>query len=264
MAENQVRIFFGKEIRRLRGEANLTAKELADALGCTPQWISTMESGRKASEQSALDLDTYFETGDRFHLLWKLANNLDGQIALPPGYTEYVEREKNASAMRVFSALLVNGKFQSEEYARAVLSYTRSGDTQERVKERLARRSVFLRDPPPATWFTVDETVLHRKVGGASVMKAQLTYLLELSERPEIVINVIPQDVDYHAGLGGEFTILSFNGSSVAYTESAGIGTLIEDPAKVEKFALRWDPLRSHALPVKESRDLIQNVLEGL
>ncbi|MFV2179857.1 helix-turn-helix domain-containing protein [Actinomadura sp. LOL_016] len=52
--------FFGTELRRRRAEAKLTAKELGEALGCTSQWISTMESGRKTSEQSALDLDTYF------------------------------------------------------------------------------------------------------------------------------------------------------------------------------------------------------------
>ncbi|KAB2381363.1 helix-turn-helix domain-containing protein [Actinomadura montaniterrae] len=264
MAENQARIFFGEELRRMREKAGLTGKELADALGCTPQWISTMESGRKVSEQSALDLDTYFKTDDHFHLLWRLANSLETKVALLPGFTEYLERERKAATARTFSALLVNGRFQSEEYARAVLSSTRSGDVEGLVENRLARGTTFLRDPLPSTWLTLDETVLYRRIGGARVMKSQLNYLLELSEHPEIVINIIPQDVGYHAGLGGEFTILSFNGSQAAYTESAGVGILIEDPVKVESFALRWDLLRSHALPVNESRVLIRNALESL
>ncbi|GAA2153782.1 helix-turn-helix domain-containing protein [Actinomadura napierensis] len=264
MAENQARIFFGEELRRMREKAKLTGKELADALGCTPQWISTMESGRKVSEQSAKDLDTYFKTDGHFYRLWKHANKVEVQITLPPGFTEYAEREKKASAIRVFSALLVNGMFQNKQYASAVLGAERASGTDELVEQRLERQAVFLRDPPPFAWFALDETVLHRMVGGSEVMKTQLAFLLELSERPNIMINVVPQNVGYHAGLGGSFTILGFDGSDVAYSESAGVGTLIEQPDKVAGFALRWDLLRGHALPVAESRALIRTVLESL
>ncbi|XRQ08520.1 helix-turn-helix domain-containing protein, partial [Actinomadura welshii] len=113
--------FFGAELRRKREQAGLTGKELADALGCTPQWISTMESGRKVSEQSALDLDTYFKTDGCFHRMWKLINDVELQTFLPPGFTEYAEREKKASSVRVFSALLVNGLFRSDQYARSII-----------------------------------------------------------------------------------------------------------------------------------------------
>lgn len=122
MGENRARVFFGTELRRMREEAKLTGKELADALGCTPQWISTMESGRKVSEQSALDLDTYFRTNGHFHRIWKLINDVELQTTLPPGFTEYAEQETKATSLRAFSGLLINGLFQTEDYAASLMA----------------------------------------------------------------------------------------------------------------------------------------------
>lgn len=264
MAENQARVFFGKELRRMREEAKLTGKELADALGCTPQWISTMESGRKISEQSADDLDTYFKTGGHFRRMWEHANNLEVQIALPPGFTEYAEREKKASSIRVYSALLLSGLFQTQDYARSIIGAERTCGIDEIVEKRMERKAVLLRDPAPFIWFTIDETVLYRRIGGPKVMRTQLQYLLELAERANVMVNVIPQDAGYHAGLGGSFQILSLEGSDAAYSEAAGVGTLIEQPDMVEGFAVRWDLLRSHALPVTGSCAAIRTAMESL
>ncbi|GAA4240581.1 helix-turn-helix transcriptional regulator [Actinomadura meridiana] len=237
---------------------------MADALGCTPQWISTMESGRKVSEQSALDLDTFFKTGGHFHRLWKLIKDVELQTTLPPGFSEYAQREQKASSMRVFSALLVNGLFQNEEYARAVLGADRSTGLDELVLQRMERQAVLLRDPPPFVSFAIDETVLHRMVGGTEVMKGQIEFLLELEQRPNIMLNVVPQSVGYYAGLGGSFTLLNVDGADVAYSESAGVGILIEQPDRVPGFALRWELLKGHAHSAAESRAMIRAVLEGL
>ncbi|MEU8125335.1 helix-turn-helix transcriptional regulator [Spirillospora sp. NPDC049024] len=58
-----LRVHFGEELRRMRQRAKLSQNQLASALGCTPQWICQMEKADKAvSEQTALDLDTYFKT----------------------------------------------------------------------------------------------------------------------------------------------------------------------------------------------------------
>lgn len=264
MSENQARVFFGTELRRKREEAGLTGKELADALGCTPQWISTMESGRKVSEQSAKDLDTYFKTDGAFHRMWKLINDVELQTHLPPGFTEYAAREKEASSIRVFSALLLSGLFQTPDYARSIIGADRINGIDELVEKRMERQAVLLREPLPFTWFTIDETVLKRVIGSRETMRAQLEFLLELDERPNIMVNVVPLNVGYHAGLGGSFQILDFSGSQIAYSESAGVGTLISQPDRVAGFAVRWDLIRGHALPVEESRAMIRTVMEGL
>lgn len=234
MSENRGRIFFGSELRRMRDEAKLTGKELADTLGCTPQWISTMESGRKISEQSAHDLDTFFKTSGHFHRLWKLSSDFDVQTTLPPGFTEYAEREKEASSIRVFSALLLSGLFQTQDYAHAIISADGNVRVEETVEQRMERQGVLLREHPPLVWFTVDETVLYRRIGNHDIMRAQLEFLLELGDRPNIMMNVIPKDTGYHAGLGGSFQILSLESYDYAYSEAAGVGTLIGQPDRIK------------------------------
>ncbi|TMR42114.1 helix-turn-helix domain-containing protein [Actinomadura geliboluensis] len=265
MSENQARTFFGSELRRKREDAGLTGKQLADALGCTPQWISTMESGRKVSEQSALDLDTYFKTGGHFHRLWKLVNDVELKTTLPPGFNEYAEQEMNASSLRAFSGSLINGLFQTEEYARAVMGRMMGDRVTELVAKRMARQTILTRDNPPLVWLTIDEAILHRVIGSPEIMRGQLEALLATSERPGTVLEVMPFHCGYHAGLGGEFTILGFpDGSSAAYTESAGVGTLIQKPDQVADFVVRWDSLRGYALSIPESRAAVKAAMERL
>ncbi|MEU9018016.1 helix-turn-helix transcriptional regulator [Actinomadura sp. NPDC048394] len=265
MAENQARIFFGEELRRMREKTGLTGKELADALGCTPQWISTMESGRKVSEQSALDLDTYFTTDGHFYRLWKHADNFEVQTTLPPGFAEYTECEKEASSVRNVSGFLVNGLFQTEGYATALMSTLFGDRAMDLVAKRMARKALFQRDNPPLVWLTFDEVILHRVIGSPEIMREQFESLLHLSEQPGTVVQVVPFRAGYHSGLGGDFTILGFaDGSNAAYTESAGIGTLIHQPDKLADFVVRWDSLRGRALPIDESRAMIRTAMERL
>lgn len=264
-AENPARVFFGAELRRNRNEADLTGKQLADALGCTPQWISIMESGRKVSEQSAHDLDTYFKTDGHFHRLWKLAYDFELTTSLPPGFAEYAERETEASTIRVYSAVLLTGLFQTEDYARTVMTSMEVSVTSDLIDKRMKRKDIFTRDKPPRVWLTLDEAILRRNVGTSEVMRNQLAFLLEVSEWPNVMLDVVPHSVGYYAGLGGSFTLLGFeDGRSVAYTESAGVGMLIEQPNRVATFGIRYDMLRGYALPVRESRALLQTAMEDL
>lgn len=265
MTENRARIFIGAEIRRKREEAKITGKELADTLGCTPQWISTMESGRKVSEQSAHDLDTYFKMGGFFHRLWKLANDTEAQVIFPPGFPEYAEREKKAESFRIFCALLINGLFQTEDYARSVLGAIEGVSTQDLITKRMERQAILTRENPPRTWLAIDEGALRRVIGSREIMRDQLQSLLVTSERPNTMLQVVPDSVGYHAGLGGSFTILGFDdGPDIAYTESAGEGLLIDRPARVKDKVVRWDLLRGYALPVEESRAMIRTAMESL
>ncbi|WP_141577854.1 DUF5753 domain-containing protein [Actinomadura sp. WMMA1423] len=224
-----------------------------------------MESGRKVSEQSAHDLDTYFETGGHFYRLWKLAKDIEVHFVLPPGFPEYLQYERKATSYRIFSVLLVSGLFQTEDYTRSILAANDGTNLAELVANRMERKAVLERAIAPHTWVVLDETVLRRTVGGPEIMREQLTYLLEVSERVNTMLQIVPMSAGYHAGLGGSFTILGFEDEpDLAYTESAGEGLLIERPARIRDKLVRWDLLRGYALPVPESRVLIKTVMESL
>ncbi|MFC4054017.1 helix-turn-helix domain-containing protein [Actinomadura syzygii] len=265
MSENRARDFFGDELRRKRKAAGLTGKELADALGCTPQWVSTLENGRKASEQSAHDLDTFFKTDGLFHRMWELAMEIEIQTVVPPGFTEYVGYEKRADRIRIFSTNLVSGLFQTDAYARTIISAIMGSDAARLVTERMERKSIFDRDDPPHTFLVLDESVIHRNVGGAEVMREQLDYLLEAAQHPRMELQIVPYTAGYHAGLTGSFIVLGFEDApEVAYTESSGEGMLLRQPDRVALQAVTWDLIQCHTLPSRESLAMIRDAMEQL
>ncbi|MGI5164912.1 helix-turn-helix domain-containing protein [Spirillospora sp. CA-253888] len=257
--DNPAIVTFAKELEAWRCAAKLNKKELADLLGYTDSYVGQIELRKNTpSEDFARDLDTFFVTNGVFHRLWERIIDSRSAVTLPPGFLQYVEREKEAVSARVFCLALITGLFQTEGYAHAMISSAEKHIADQLVAKRMERQSIVLREESPAMiMFTVDETALRRVIGSREVQREQIQALLEASERPNVVINVVPQDSGYHPGLTESFTILGFgDGSHATYTESFGMGVLLEDPVLIAKFAIEYDVIRSHVLPVGH-RDLL-------
>ena len=112
----------------------------------------------------------------------------------------------------MFEHSLVPGLLQTPGYARAVLATrpnTAEDEIDNLVAARLARQAILTREdpPPPLLWALIDEGVLYRPVAPAEVMHDQLMYLVEMSRRPNITIQVLPYSAGGHTGLLGAFTI---------------------------------------------------------
>ncbi|WP_433228208.1 helix-turn-helix domain-containing protein [Actinomadura formosensis] len=256
---------FAVELTAWRTEAGLTQTALAETLGYTPQWISQLESAKSIpSKTFAENLDTFFKTNGLFQRLWKRIIDTRHQAILPPGFTEYMERETEASQVRNFELTLIYGLLQTEDYMRAVVGHEQDPDTADRlVTERLKRQEILTRENAANAWFTLDESALRRDIADPDVMRGQLAHLLALGERPNISIDVVPLSTRYYQGLTGSFTILSFtNAPDIVYGEIAGQGMLITEPRIVASFAVRYNSLRGDALRVEESRTLIKSVME--
>jgi len=256
---------FATELAEWRTQAGLTQTALAETLGYTPQWISQIESAKSIpSKEFAENLDTFFTTNGLFKRLWKRIIDTRHQAILPPGFTAYQEREAEASQVRIYQLMLMHGLLQTESYIRTVVGHDQDPDTADRlVSERLKRQEILTREDPPHVWFTLDEAVLRRAIAGPDVMRDQLAHVLDMSERPNVFIDVVPMSQGYYPGLTGSFTMLSFsNAPDVAYTESAGQGILLQDPRTVAGFAVMYNSLRGDALRVGESRALITSVME--
>lgn len=263
---NPACVFFGRELQRKRTGLKLTQEQLATRLGCTPGWVSKMESGKKISKDSSEDLDTFFEADGLFFRTWELSKEIELHAAVPPGYPEYLVYEDAATSCRFFDANLVNGLLQAEGYARAVFSANEFPDMAERLLvERLKRQEIFTKENAPYCFFVLDEMALRRKVGDKDVMREQYQALLDAARLPNVAICVIPESTGYHPGLTGGFTVLGLeDGAHVGYTESAGTGMLINDRTRVAKYLLRYETLRGYALSISESLALIRRLLEEL
>jgi hypothetical protein len=162
----------------------------------------------------------------------------------------------------------VPGLLQTPDYARAVLATVPNiapGDLDERVAARLARQAILDRDDPPLLWAVLDEAVLHRPIGDdPTVMHGQLLHLADTAARRNVTIEIIPYAAGGHIGLLGAFVVAEFGDApSVAYLETAADGQTVEDAPTVAAVVLKFDTLRSEALPRRASRELIMKVAEN-
>ena len=188
--------------------------------------------------------------------------------AYPAWFDRWPDFEAMATIFRWYEPLVLPGLLQTDPYARAVLR-TRIGDTDDEidamVEARMARQAILGKDKPPTFWAVLDEGVLRRPVGGPHVMREQLNRLADAARRPSVVIQVVPLSVGAHEGLrGAGFSIADFaDHAPVAYQDTAVQGMIIDNADDVAALAFAWDTIKSVALPVAASLELIEEAAKS-
>ncbi|MEW2357658.1 helix-turn-helix transcriptional regulator [Spirillospora sp. NPDC029432] len=256
---------FGTELRHHRTKAQLSLQRLAEKLGYTAQWINQVELAKKPpSEKFAMDVDTFFGTDGRFHRIWNDHKKEKRRRVLLPGFPAYLEAEAQATSIRSFSAQLVPGLLQSENYARAISSAGRTpAALEDWVAARMEEQAILRREKPPKALFILDESTLHRPVGGPEVMSEQLDMLARFVDAQHIQVRILSFASVTYAGLDGSFTVLHLkDGGELLYQEGPGFGQLIDDAGLVDDSGVRFDLLMGEALPANESREMILRALE--
>lgn len=255
---------FVNELQARREAAGLSRNKLAAALGCTPQWLAKVENFEKhPSEGLAHDLDTYFQTGGTFRRMWGKHMEARKNGLIPSGFRPLIESEKDACQISIYEPVLITGLFQTEEYARLVLSSGPHPDSvDELVAIRMERQAVLRGPAPPVVFLLLRESVL-RDVP-PEVRAGQCKHLLDLAGQPNISIQLLPACASVFEATG--FQVLAFPESAdVAYIEgAAGNGQMLADAAAVRILTIRFNVARSEALSVRESAALIQTIMEGM
>ncbi|RAY15941.1 XRE family transcriptional regulator [Actinomadura craniellae] len=252
----------GAKVRRFREERGWSQEELGTKVFCTGDMISKIELARRMPAwDTTVAFDRVFGTGEYFQELWKLAKN----EILPTWFRPYADLEPEANSICIFSLTLVHGLLQTEAYATEVLRSNQEPDRLEQLVDvRMKRQEILNREDPPMLWVVLDEMLLHRQIGTGEVMKDQLRHLIELSQRPNVTIQVVPADRGSYPGLAGPLTILGFKEDpDAAYAEAHGGGQLIEEDSAVEYLQIRFDRIRASALSQEESLELLRKILES-
>ena len=258
---------FGVELRYHRERAGLSQTELAALVNVSHDVISKIETGDRPPAKGFPDrLDAVRELDTRGGLarLWvNLRKGLRNK-AIPGWFRPWAHVEAEATTLRWWEPLVIPGLFQTEDYARAILAAEPGADPDvidEHVTGRMERQAILDRADAPQIWSLVDEGVLHRRIGDDKIMRDQLEHLADLSARPKVGIQVVPSLAGAHAGLLGAFIVADLDGSpSMVYLETSAEGYDTDSPAVVAQAVLRFDTLRSEALPRAASRDLILKI----
>ncbi|WP_051751475.1 helix-turn-helix domain-containing protein [Streptosporangium amethystogenes] len=262
----------GRELRRLREKANLTLEEVATPLHWSTAKLSRIENARTMpSGTDVADLcDLYAVDPPTKAGLIQL-----GQEACQRGwwtaYSDvfagaYVGLESEATTIHTWEPLLVPGILQNEEYAREIIHAVHpelaSTELDRRVDARMARKINLLGARAPRLHALIDVCALRRPVGSPGVMARQLDDILQLADRPNIAIQVLPLQVGAHPGLEGAFSLLSFDDEDLdaGYIGCLGGEIYVEAPDQVRNLKLSFERLARVCLPPEESAAVIAAV----
>ena len=259
-----LRIVVGAELRRRRHAAGITREAAGEAIRASHAKISRLELGRVGFKQrDVADLLTLYgvtDEQDRGALL-AFAGQANapgwwhkyGDI-LPNWFEMYVGLEQAASVIRIYEVQFVPGLLQTEDYARAVALLGHPGESvdeiERRVSLRMARQRFLTQPQAPHVWAVVDEAALWRAPDGPQMMRAQLHHLIELTELPNITLQVLPFRSGGHAAAGGPFTLLRFREPDlpdIVYLEQLTSALYLDKRQDVDHYMLVMDHLSVEA-----------------
>jgi transcriptional regulator with XRE-family HTH domain len=256
---------FGMLLRITRETVGLTAETLADRIQFDRSYVTHVEVGRRnPSRAFAIACDRELRTGET---LTKLHERINWKVAVgyhPAWFSRYLLLETEAVAVREWFPYNVPGLLQTESHMHALFS--RRDNDEKRIEEmtqvRLNRQERLYGPNALKLTSLIDEGVLRRQVGGVKAMTEQLNHLLTMSQRPNVVLQVVPLTPRPSAPPGSLMTFLDMpNGARWFYSEAIDSGYCTDEADLIQGHAHIYDQTAGCALSVAESRNLIRSIL---
>ncbi|MCX4731685.1 helix-turn-helix transcriptional regulator [Streptomyces sp. NBC_01363] len=253
----------GRQIKAWREAAGLRAGEFGATIGYGEDQIYKVEGGRRIPRPELLDrADEVLGAGGKIAAMKQDV----AEVRYPKKIRDLAKLEGRAVELSAYGNHNIHGLLQTEAYMGALLATRRPAYSQEELQRmvdaRMARHSVFAREPAPELSFVQEEVTLRRPIGGTMVMREQLEHLLELGQLRNVEIQVMPTRCGDHPGTGGRIQVLKFaDGSAVGRTDNEFAGRPVSDPKQLRILELRYGIIRARALSPRESLAFIEQVL---
>ncbi|MEU9990054.1 helix-turn-helix transcriptional regulator [Streptomyces sp. NPDC048045] len=272
-------MLLGSQLRRLREARGITREAAGYSIRASESKISRMELGRVSFKtRDVEDLLTLYGITDDVERESLLSLAREANVAgwwhsytdvLPSWFPTYVGLEGAASLIRVYEVQFVHGLLQTAEYARAVVRRGMRGasaaDVERRVALRLERQKHLLDQNGPEFHIVLDEAALRRPYGDRDAMRGQLQHLIDVSQRPNVRLQIMPFGFGGHSGESGAFTILSFpesDLSDVVYMEQLTSALYLDKREDVAQYEQALKELQQDSPGPDESRDLLRGLLQ--
>jgi hypothetical protein len=186
---------------------------------------------------------------------------------ISPQYLQLIEYEEAATTLRTYETLLVPGLLQTEEYATTIMRKFSDPGTdadliRKRIEVRLTRQQLLESDAPPTLICVLDEAVIQHVIGDRNVAEAQLARLVELANRPNITIEVIPYSAGLHRGMLEPYLILGFpdpEDRDVVFVESRPRDMMFsdEEAGEIASYRKLFEEMRSISLGPARTLDYL-------
>lgn len=267
----------GEELDRLRKKADYTRPRIAERLRCSVSKIEKIEGGQVRIKLAELEimLAEYDLPKDDWPPLIELQRlgSARGWWAkfgrMPQPFTEFLGLEMAAETIRTFELAVIPGLFQTEAYARALAMSNSVGITEEQVERevalKMARQKQILDEQPPEMLTVLDESLLHRRIGGTKALREQIDHLIALSDRT--AIQIVPFEHGGYPGTRGSFVIFEFPEelhSPVVYVEGQGGNLYLEKSHDLRRCTIAYQHMLGAALNRQQSVALLKQTVRRI
>ncbi|GIH89995.1 helix-turn-helix domain-containing protein [Planobispora siamensis] len=265
-------------LRELRLQTGMNIEDVANRLLCSTTKISRLETAQRGvSLRDVRDLCQIYGVAEQAKIdeLMQMAREAkqlglreeSGIASAESQVRTYIDLETTAASIVEFQTSFLPGLMQTGDYARALMRGMLPRMTQDvlesRVESRLKRQELLLRNDAPQYWAVIDEAALHRKLGDNQIMRRQFERIAEVSELPNVTIQVIPFEAGSYMGLDNSFVLFRFPDQAIpdtVYIESLISNTYHEKASDTDPYREAIEHLRATALNPRESVALISRI----
>lgn len=273
----------GKQIRRLREDAQLTQEKLVELMnadqprqrGVSAAYLSRVESGLGRITPEHLQrigtvLDVTTDEAQKFEEMRRRANERgwwqEYSDIVGEAMEMLAEIGEDAISMRSYDNVYVQGLLQTRAYADAVIGNARTLVSPlhigRLVELRMRRQQRLGESNFQGMVAVMTEGVIRTVVGGRDVMRDQLQHLVEVTQRYPVAVHILP----FTAGaLPGSDNVVIFGferelDGDLVYVDSETAQRVYEDRDPVRQCTYIFNAALALALPARESQDLIRAV----
>lgn len=270
----------GAALRRYRLAAKLDQPQAAEVIAAHQTRVSRIETGHVIARPIEIRamLKAYGvddpEVSKRLEALAKQSNRrgwwLEHAAHLRPDYLDHIALEDDATYIREWQPVLVPGLLQTSAYAEAVIAagpdYVAPDVIAQLVMVRRGRQAKIEEGGASYSAVLWEAAIAHPLVS-VDIHRQQLSAILEIAERKNVTVQVLPFDAGALAATTSAFSSFSFDSEPVveAVTLENLRGTsVLEAPEDLTAYANMYDLLRSAALAPEASARLIRDVLRSI
>ncbi|WP_306327898.1 helix-turn-helix domain-containing protein [Streptomyces venezuelae] len=258
---------FGEVVKVFRKRAGLTQEQFAPQVGYSVPMIASIEQGRRLPSKEFVDRAE--ERLDSFGVIRAAAKHLTRRAGLAKWFEGWAALEPQAVTLYTYEPRLAPGLVQTTAYARTLFEKQLPAMSDDKIESnlvaRVERTHILTERPETIFSFIIEEHALRRQVAASETMREQVDHIIDLSERRNIDIQIMPQSRGHHAGLDGPLCLLETEENSwYAYSEGQGTGQLISDAKEVSILQQRYARMRAQALSVEASVSLLREIRGAL
>ncbi|WP_406639071.1 helix-turn-helix domain-containing protein [Amycolatopsis sp. WGS_07] len=197
-------------------------------------------------------------------------------------FRKHVDLEEDASSIQVVWVEGIPDLLNDEPYARAMFAPYYPGSRQAdeldaAVAARLARARALQQDRPdgkkPVKYHAVlSESCVRRVVGDSAVMRGTIGHMLQLSEQPNVTIQIVRNNAEFKGDDGALTRFLIFkvpvagieSDLQFVYTNVANEPRYMDDKVALDAFEDMWTTVLGAAANPQESRRFLTEVYRAL